>query len=334
MPRPKASTAGILLGLGVSAAALAIAVGWSGWGPLRSALQQANYLFLLPACIVYLSAMAARGLAWRVILGGRASLWRVLAALNQGYLLNNLLPWRLGEIGRAVLLGRRPGLNPPMVLSSIVVERLYDMVLAVGLLLAMAPVAFRSSWAPQAALLGGAAVVAAMALLLWITRRPESFLLLVSRLPGGRGRWEGMARAVQDGLMTLRDARQMLTGFGWMALSWGLAALEYWLVLCAFVPGAPVTWALLTLCVTLLGVAIPSAPGYLGVFEASAMAALALFGVGGGLALGYALVLHALHFGITTTLGAAALGGEGETLIGAARAARAWLSRDHSIQAG
>ena len=134
--------------------------------------------------------------------------------------------------------------------------------------------------------------------------------------------------------MTLKDAKQMLTGLGWMAVSWGLAAMEYWLVLRAFAFEAPLPWALLALCVTLLGVAVPSAPGYFGVFEASAVAALALFGVSGGVALGYALVLHAMHFGITTCLGALALAGEGETLLGAARAARAWLARVDTGPAG
>lgn len=271
--------------------------------------------------------MVARARAWQVILHRRASLGRMLAALNQGYLLNNLLPWRLGEIGRAVLLGRRPGLNPPMVLSSIVVERLYDMILAVGLLLAMAPVAFRASWAPRAAAVGGAAVVAALILLAWIMRRPDVFLRALCRLPGGRPRWASAAQSVQDGLSALGQVGPLLTSFGWMASSWALAGLEYWLVLRAFAPGAPYGWALLTLCVTLLGVALPSSPGYFGVYEASAVAALSLVGVEGGTALGYALVLHALHFGITTVLGATALAAEGETLIGAARAARAFLSR-------
>ncbi|MEW6566743.1 MAG: lysylphosphatidylglycerol synthase transmembrane domain-containing protein [Chloroflexota bacterium] len=334
MPRPRTSIAGILLGLGVSAAALAIAIRWSGWASLLAALEQVDYHLLIPASIVYLVAMGARGLAWQVILGGRAKLWRLLAALNQGYLLNNLLPWRLGEIGRAVLLGRRPQLTPALVLSSIVVERLYDMVLAVGLLLALAPVAFQSPWAPQAALIGGLAVVGAMAFLAVILRSPESSSRLLSRLPGGPARWEGVGRAVQDGLGTLKDVRQLTKGFGWMVVSWALASLEYWLVLRAFIPEAPLAWALLALCVTLLGVAIPSAPGYVGVFEASAVAALAVFGVGGGIALGFALVLHALHFGITTVLGAGALAGEGETLVGAARAARAWLSGSSVEQAG
>jgi len=89
----------------VSAAALLLALRWPGWAALLAVLRQAGYFVLVPAAAIYLISMAARVLAWRVILGGRASLLRMLAALNQGYLIDNLLPWRMGERGRATLLG-------------------------------------------------------------------------------------------------------------------------------------------------------------------------------------------------------------------------------------
>jgi len=308
----------------VSAAALLLALRWSGWAPLLAVLRQVDYFVLVPAAAIYLISMAARALAWQVILGGRASLLRMLAALNQGYLMNNLLPWRMGELGRAILLGRRPGLSPAMVLSSIVVERLYDMSLAVALLLALSPVAFGASWAPRAALVGGLAVILALGVLWLVLARPQAVEWMLRRLPGGLGRWQGLWENLRAGLASLRDARQLLAGFAWMVLSWALAGGEYWLVLRAFVPEAQATWALLALCVSLLGVAIPSAPGYIGVFEASAVAALAVFHVDSSLALGYALILHGLHFGTTTLLGAAALAGEGETLTGALRLIRSW----------
>jgi hypothetical protein len=320
----------VLIGLAISAVALILALRWAGWRPLLSALLDVNYAVLLPAAGIYLVAMVARGLSWREILGRRASLGRHLAALNEGYLLNNLLPWRLGELGRAALLGRRPGLSAPMVLSSIVGERLLDMVYAVGLLLAMAPIAFGSSWAPRAAALGGSALIAAVVALGVIAARPSLVERFLARLPGGLPRWGRPWEAMRDGLASLRRPGRFALALGWMAASWVLAGIEYWVVLRAFVPQAPLTWALLALCVTLLGVAIPSAPGYVGVFEASAVAALSVFDVPSSVALGYALVLHALHYGITTLLGALALAGEGETLAGAVRAARAWAGQETS----
>jgi uncharacterized membrane protein YbhN (UPF0104 family) len=171
---------------------------------------------------------------------------------------------------------------------------------------------------------GGLAVILALGVLWLVLARPEAIEWMLRRLPGGLGRWQGLWENLRAGLASLRDARQLLAGFGWMVLSWALAGGEYWLVLRAFVPEAQATWALLALCVSLLGVAIPSAPGYIGVFEASAVAALAVFHVDSSLALGYALILHGLHFGTTTLLGAAALAGEGETLTGALRLIRSW----------
>ncbi len=289
------------------------------------ALRRASYAALAPAIVLYLISMVARALAWRSILGGRAPLLRLLAGLNEGYLLNNLLPWRMGEFGRAVLIGRRPPLSPSMVLSSIVVERLLDMILAVGLLLSLGPMALRVSWAARAVGIGGAAILLALMVLLVLLLRPAVVGWIIVRLPGGVGRWGGIWSGVRAGLAVLRTPTDLLRAFGWMAVSWGLAAIEYGVVLRGFVPGALPTWALFTLCVTLLGVAVPSAPGYFGVFEASAVAALSVFGVDSGSALAYALVLHALHFGTTTLLGAIALSGEGETLGGVWQAARSWL---------
>jgi len=332
--RPIGGIVRLLIGLAISGAALAIALRWAGWEALRSALRSVDYAVLWPAAGIYLAAMAARGLCWREILGRRAGLLRHLAALNEGYLLNNLLPWRMGELGRAVLLGRRPGLSTPMVLSSIVGERLFDMAFAVGLLVAMAPIAFNAAWAPRAAALGGGALAAAVIGLGLVAARPSIAEWILRRLPGGHPRWGRAWDGVRSGLASLGRPDRFLLALAWMGASWALAGVEYWVVLRAFVPQAPFAWALLALCVTLLGVAIPSAPGYVGVFEASAVAALAIVGVASSVALGYALILHALHYGITSLLGAAALVGEGETLAGAVRAARSWAGQGTPRQAG
>ena len=334
MRRPIGGVARLLIGLAISGVALYLALRWAGWRPLLSALLDVNYAVLVPAAGIYLVAMVARGLSWREILGRRAGLWRHLAALNEGYLLNNLLPWRMGELGRAVLLGRRPGLSAPMVLSSIVGERLFDMAFAVGLLLAMAPIAFGATWAPRAAAIGGGALIGAIVVLGVAAARPALVERILERLPGGLQRWGRPWEAMRSGLGSLRRADRFLLAMAWMGASWALAGAEYWVVLRAFIPDAPFAWALLALCVTLLGVAIPSAPGYVGVFEASAVAALSVFGVASPVALGYALVLHALHYGITTLLGALALAGEGETLAGAVRAARSWAGQGSPRQAG
>lgn len=317
---------GLALGAAVSALALALALRWAGWRPLRDALAQVDVRFLLLGVAGFLASMMARVAAWRVLIARPIPFRRVLAALNEGYLLNNVLPWRMGEVGRAILLGRQPGLSTPLVLSSIVVERLYDMILAVGLMLIMLPVAAGAAWASRAAWLGAGVVGVALAGIGLALRRPERIEAWIVRLPGPQAAWQRLWASFREGLTVVETPGRVLVSFGWMAISWCLALLEYWAVLRAVIPAAQPSWAAFMLAATLLGVAVPSLPGYIGVFEAAGAAALSVFGVPPEQALAAALVLHGMVYSIASLIGAVALVQEGETLAGLYRQARGWLA--------
>jgi uncharacterized protein (TIRG00374 family) len=325
---------GVLLGTALSLALLALTLRWAGWRPLFEALSSVDARYLLLGVAIFLLSMGARAACWRILIGRPVSLWRVLAALNEGYLLNNVLPWRMGELGRALLLGKQPGLSTPGVLSSILVERMYDIVLAVALLVSLLPWAAGASWAPRAAL-AGAAVVLLGAVILWLLlRRPQVVERILPRLPGGLAGWQSRWLAFRDGLTALERPRSLATSFAWMLASWLLAAVEYWAVIRSVLPGASLLWAGFMLTITLLGVAIPSSPGYLGVFEAAGAAALATFGVPAGQALAAALILHGMVYVIASTLGAVALAADGATLVGLYREVRGWLARSSPGRVG
>jgi uncharacterized protein (TIRG00374 family) len=317
---------GLLLGLAVSSLALVLVLQWAGWAPLRGALQSVQPVYLLLGLVVFLLSMMARVACWRLLIARPVGFARVLAALNEGYLLNNVLPWRMGELGRAILLGRQPGLSAPLVLSTIVIERLYDMILAVGLMLVLLPLVSGAAWAARAAWIGGAAVAVALACVWFALRRPEAVEGIVGRLPGPRQAWRRLWGSFRDGLAVLRTPRRMLLSFAWMVLSWALAILEYWLVLRSVLPAVEALWAAFMLAATLLGVAVPSLPGYVGVFEAAGVAALSVFGVPADHGLAAALVLHGMVYSVASLIGAMALVLDGETLTGLFEQARTYLT--------
>lgn len=316
---------GLWIGLGVSAVALTWALRWAGWRPFLDALGRVQLGWLALGVVLFLVSMVARGLCWRTLIGRPVGLLRVLAVLNEGYLLNNLLPWRLGEFGRAMLLGRRPGLSTASVLSSIVVERFFDILLAVALMASLLPAVAMAAWAGRATLLGVAVVLVGLAVLLLSLRRPDLIDRLVGLLPGGPGLWLAPWNAFRDGLKVVETPRRLLLAFSWMLVSWALAWLEYWAVVRSVVPEAAPLWAAFMLAATLLGVAVPSSPGYFGVFEAAGVAALSVFGVPPGQGLAASLVLHGMVFSIASALGALALAGEGETLAGVFSQLRTWM---------
>ncbi len=181
------SRLGIVLGLLISAAALFLAIRWSGWPALVEALSRVDLRLVLLAILLFVLSMLARVLAWRALLGWSFTFRRVFNVLNEGYLLNNLLPWRLGEVGRAVLLGQGQDHSVLSVLSSIFIERMYDLLLAASLLLILFPFALRLPGALSVAIVLGLGLVLGLVLVRVALNRPKWIAGLAARLPGGRG---------------------------------------------------------------------------------------------------------------------------------------------------
>jgi hypothetical protein len=277
--------------------------------------------------------MLARTVSWWLLLTRSVSLGRTFATLNEGYLLNNLLPWRLGELGRAILMGRQPGMSTLRVLSTIVIERTYDIILGTTLLLAMLPVVLRLDWAARAAAIwGGAVVLALIALWLLVRFAPAIERWIGNHAPHPQA-WQARWRRVHSGLAALESPSLLIASFSAMALSWVLAGVDYWLVLRSLMPAPGWSWAYLMLAATALGGAVPAAPGSIGVFEAASVAALGAFGVPAGIALAAALVLHAMVYVVTVGIGAVALLRDGNTLQGLYQDVVTWLSRRQTAEA-
>jgi len=328
----RTSKIGLLIGLAVSVLALVAVVRWAGWRPVIAALAQIEPIYLLLAFGVFLLSMLARAVAWWLLLTRSVSLGRTLATLNEGYLLNNVLPWRLGELGRAVLLGRQPGMSTLRVLSTIVIERTYDIILGTTLLLALLPVVLQLSWASRAAAIWAGAVVLAVVGLWLLVHYAGAIEGWIGRRFAHPQTWQARWRALHAGLAALENPSLLIGSFGALALSWLLAGVDYWLVLRSLHPAPGWSWAYLMLAATALGGAVPAAPGSIGVFEAAAVAALGAFGVAPGTALAAALVLHAMVYLTTLGIGGVALLRDGDTLQGLYQDVLGWLSRRQQVE--
>jgi uncharacterized protein (TIRG00374 family) len=323
----------LILGLVVSLLALALAFRGADLGAMASALRKANYFVMMPAVGLFALGLVFRALSWRVILGGRVPFRRVFAALNEGYLLNNLLPFRLGEFGRAYLVSHRNNLPPLEALSSIVVERVIDLLMVVLLLVAFLPLVAGLDLARSTAFSSIGLGLLAIIVLVMVARNQERLARLVGAVLRrlrlrwlDPGRWEARAGSFLAGLSAVRDPRRALQAGFWSVMAWAAAGLGAWLLLSAFIPGATITMAIVTLTLVAIGAAVPSAPGSAGVFELVVVKTLFYFGVASSLALSYGLVLHAINIMLAIVLGGLALAREGETLGHLAHAAQSLVS--------
>jgi hypothetical protein len=129
----------LLPGLLISAASLVIVLYLARPNRLVDALRIADYRLAIGGGLFTLLWLLVRGMGWRTLLQDKVTLSQTFFTLNEGYLLNNFLPLRMGEVGRAYLLGRKSGLGFWRVLSSILLERGLDMLLTVALLLGTLP---------------------------------------------------------------------------------------------------------------------------------------------------------------------------------------------------
>jgi uncharacterized protein (TIRG00374 family) len=124
------------------------------------------------------------------------------------------------------------------------------------------------------------------------------------------------------GLAVLTDGRRFLWALLWLTLDWAIAIFQYYVLIRAFIPEATLLWASFALMVAALGIAAPSSPGGVGVFEAAIVGALALFGVEASVALAAAITAHLIQYLVTGVLGVYALFKDGESLTGLYRRVR------------
>jgi uncharacterized protein (TIRG00374 family) len=298
------------------------------------AIRSANYWLVLAFLVISLTWLLVRGIVWRTLLRGRASYRDVFWTLTEGYLLNNFLPFRLGEVGRAFLLSRKARLGFMDVLSTIVIERVMDLAFSAAILLSAVPFVVGAAGAGRIALLIGVLVVAGMVVLYVLARNREWALDLFQRLSA---RWPRLQRlggnlldSLFSGLAILTDGGLFLRFLLWMTFNWAIAILEFLLLFLAFFPQARLLWSLFGLGAVAFGNAIPSLPGAVGTYEAALTGALTLLSSDQSTALAAALTAHLIGYLINGVLGSIALSREGETLMGVYHQLRNRQVEEHS----
>jgi hypothetical protein len=331
-----------IIGIMISLVALALAFRGVNVAQMAEAFRSARFVYLIPAIVFIFVGQLARAVSWKTILGGKISYWRVFAVLNEGYLLNSILPFRLGELGRAYLITRNQNLRTSQALSSVLVERVIDLCMVLAIFVTVLPQVLGFPWAREAAIVSGLLTGLAIGTLFGIALLKRAWVLLpfywIAQRISFAKKFESQLILFLDGLEALRDGRRFLTAAIFSLLAWLCAGLTAWCLLFAYLP-LPVTVASFqiaqfVLVISALGVALPSAPASMGVFEASVVAALSVFAVNGSVAFTYALTFHAVILSVTMTLGALALAREGETLAHLAQAAQALMTARVADPAG
>ena len=270
-----------------------------------------------------MASLLTRALRWQVFFrpDRRVAFRPLIETLSISYMASTFLPLRAGELVRAVFLGQREGLPIPRIVGTILLEKLFDF-LAIGVMLALLVVLVPQRPEVQVGAGSIAAVIMVgfgfvVALAVW--REPTLRLVgLVQRhLPFGLGRrlpLERAARHFAEGTDSLRQPRLWLPLLGWTAVTWCCSLVTGWAGCQALSVGPDLPTVLFLIVLTSTSQAVPSSPGYVGVYHFFANQALVTFGVDQTKAVGIALITHAFSYGPLVIVGLVALWTGGYTV--------------------
>ena len=298
------------LGIAISIFAIYVLVNSVNIDAALQVLKTASPAWIAVMFVTALIDIGARGARWRALLAPIAPLpyRRVLGYTYIGYLANNVLPARLGELYRSHALGEGEGVSRPTVLGTVVVERVVDTVMVVAIA-AFAVLVLSVRGVMTSAVLLGLAFVALLVIALGLG-------IVAHRLPGAdrvaaiiarRPRLLELARRLRDGLAVAQRPRVVAVALVFSALAWTASTATFLVAGQAVgVELSVAQAALITSGVALVSI-VPSGPGYVGTFELTVVAIADGLGIPRDPAFALGLLVHVVVLLITSVGGVIAM---------------------------
>ena len=282
------------------------------FGDIKDAFEQANYALALVSLPVYFAGIWVRTVRWQYLLRPvkRVSASRLYPVVIIGLMANNVIPARAGELVRAYILGEREEVSKAAALGTIAVDRLFDGLTLIPMLVIVAAVVGTNESFPlevvdyNLSLLGLAIVMAALfgvALgVLFVLAFSEGWRIrtdaLILRVTPHRFRAsvEGLAHSFFEGLHSLRSPVDLAVAWIMSTVSWLLEATMYYMVGRAFHIDAGFEYFLLLTAAANLAISVLASQGGVGPFELVTKQILIAAGIADGAAKAFAIGLHAL----------------------------------------
>ncbi len=227
-----------------------------------------------------------------------------------GFLANNVLPFRAGEMARSAAITRGSGISFPSVVGGLALERMLDMTMVVFIALAALQMAPLTDAVRTLALTMGGALLVAFVVMVILSRKKRT---LRPPDPSRRLRtfvWNLWVR-FSAGFGTMGSLRGMLVAIALSMAIWAAVLGAITLRLAAFDLPASLPYGLVLLTSLGFGLAVPSAPGYLGVYHAAVAFSLELMGIPTTMAVAFGWFSWFIDIGISSLTGAISLSVEG-----------------------
>lgn len=279
-------------------------------GQMVTAFRGVNWLYLIPTLVLTLLNLLIRAYRWRYLLRpiGIVGISSLFSATTIGLMSNNLLPARLGELVRAYVLGEQTGLNKSASFATIVLERILDIFILLVFLAAILLVSSFPAWVTRmgyTVLLINVGVLGFLMVLKTFPNRVEeivrSILFFAPSKLSLKVIW--LVRSFAEGLQVFSSWRPLLIALALSVVLWLVIAGTMESALLAFGLPLPIAAPFVVLVILSFGLIVPSAPGFVGIFQFFTVAGLELFAVSKDRAFSFSILFHATQFIPITAIG-------------------------------
>ncbi len=281
-------------------------------------LRRVSIYYYLLAALFILLFLLVRAIGWRALLGFRPTYKDTFLNLSLGYFINNIFPFRLGEISRALFMGATIKVNPGLVLSSIFLERVFDLFILAFFLLLMLPHVIGVAWMKTIAWTILGIMIIGFIFIFFITQNSVFVEKALTKI-GKRSRLTKkiiipFILSIMDGFKSIKEPKQLVIGFVGIIGSWLVSFFQFSLFLYMMTGTSEWWWGAFANTALALGIALPSAPAGLGLYESSIVAGLKIFNIDESIALAFALIMHVSQFVLVGILGMFTLYKDGNSL--------------------
>jgi hypothetical protein len=299
----------IILGCAVGLLFFYLAFRGVSWNEFVAGLAGMQPVYLIPASLMVVLAQLIRALRFRLIVSPffRLSIVDMWHVINIWGGLNMVMPVRLAEFVRPYLLQQR-GAPFSSTLAGVMVERIFDLL---GLLTLLSVVLWQTpqlsaaySHVGKALLLIAAGGYVFVLLSVWLRSQLDRLAnRVIHKLPARvADPLAGIVHRIIDGFTIMASPLQAVVIFVYSVAIWTVFSFNTYIFLHAFAVDVPLLAAVTTQVFLCLGVAIPSAPGFIGTFHAAGRYALEIFGVHTVLAISFATVYHLFSITISVLM--------------------------------
>ena len=306
----------LFLGLAVGALFIWLALRGTDFEGVKASFKAANYRYLIPVVFLSIIVQIVRSYRWGVIVEplekiGQGTLFSITSV---GFMAITLLPVRMGEIVRPYLISRKSTVKLGSALATIVVERIFDMLTLMLLLLFVLMMVELPEWVFRAAYAILLIFIPFLFLLIFLAVKREisvkGFDRIAGKLPPAfASRLMRLFHSFLDGLQILPDWKKTVYLSFLSLFIWGLIGMLTYILFSSFASMSelPLAAGYTVLIITALGVALPTAPGFIGNYHFSCVLGLTLFGIPKTDALTFAIVLHFIQLSVVIVLGLTSL---------------------------